>query len=92
MMQSLWTDTVKMPVFAPLHGELKTDVLVIGGGIAGILCAHQLKEAGVDYALVEANRLCSGITANTTHFHVRETNPRTPSSTAYRFSHRTIHF
>ena len=65
-MDSVWTQTAQMPKFEPLKGDLKTDILIIGGGIAGILCAHRLKNAGVDYALVEANELCSGITKNTT--------------------------
>lgn len=65
-MDSVWTKTVRMPRFPALRGELKTGVLVIGGGIAGLLCAYQLCQAGVDCALVEADRLCGGITKNTT--------------------------
>ncbi len=34
--------------------------------MAGILCAHLLHQDGVDYTLVEASRLCSGMTRNTT--------------------------
>ena len=55
-----------MPSFAPLQGDLKTDVLIIGGGMAGLLCAHALEKQGVDYALVEATRICGGVTGNTT--------------------------
>jgi glycine/D-amino acid oxidase-like deaminating enzyme len=65
-MGSVWTDTTVAPGFEPLRGELKTDVLIVGGGMAGILCAHALHERGVDYALVEAKQIGSGITANTT--------------------------
>ncbi len=65
-MQSLWEATAEMPHFAALDHDLNVDVLVIGGGIAGILCAHALQNAGVDYALVEADRICRGVTGNTT--------------------------
>ena len=34
--------------------------------MTGIQCAYMLHQAGVDYALVEASHLCSGITKNTT--------------------------
>ncbi len=40
--------------------------MIIGGGIAGLLCAYALKAAGVEYALVEADRICNHTTANTT--------------------------
>ena len=65
-MNSIWTETVKPMRFAPMNGNRSTDVLIIGGGIAGILCAYKLKNAGVDCLLVEATEICGGITKNTT--------------------------
>ena len=65
-MDSIWTKTVKMPAFPALEGDVKTDVLIIGGGMAGILCAHFLQEQGVDYVLAEGRTICSGVTKNTT--------------------------
>lgn len=66
MHNSVWTDSIKLPEFDSLKGTVKTDVLVIGGGLCGILCAYFLKNAGVDYMLVEGNRIASGNTKNTT--------------------------
>ena len=63
---SIWTQTARFPRFEPLKQDLKTDVLVIGGGIAGLLCAYLLDQAGVAYALVEAEQICGGITKDTT--------------------------
>lgn len=65
-MTSIWSKTSKLPRFERLQKNIKTDVLIIGGGMAGLLCAYQLEQAGVDYVLVEADRVCSGITKNTT--------------------------
>jgi len=65
-MDSVWTQTGSLPGFEPLQKDLKTDVLIIGGGMAGLLCAFQLSQAGVDCALAEADRICGGITKNTT--------------------------
>lgn len=65
-MESLWSSTTNLPSFPALLGSLKTDVLIIGGGIAGVLCAHELQKRGVDYALIEASEICSGITKCTT--------------------------
>lgn len=65
-MQSVWTDSVNFPSFEQLKKDIRTDVLIIGGGITGLLCAYQLHQAGVDYVLVEADRICNGITKNTT--------------------------
>lgn len=65
-MDSIWTKTVKMPAFPALEGDVKTDVLIIGGGMAGVLCAHFLQEKGVDYVLAEGSTICSGVTKNTT--------------------------
>lgn len=65
-MKSLWADTSDRPCFSQLKRDLKTDVLIIGGGIAGLLIAYCLKQQGVDCVLVEKNRICSGVTQNTT--------------------------
>lgn len=65
-MLSLWEDRNDLPRYTALEEDIQTDVLVIGGGMAGILCAHFLKEAGVRYALVEAGRICQGTTGHTT--------------------------
>ena len=65
-MNSIWKESASLPHFDTLEGSVTTDVLIIGGGIAGILCAYFLREKGVDYVLVEGNTICSGITENTT--------------------------
>lgn len=65
-MNSLWSETAELPRFEQLKKDIKTDVLIIGGGMAGLLCAYSLRQAGVDCILVEASRICSGITKNTT--------------------------
>ncbi len=66
MKKSVWGDSVNLPEFNKLDGEIKTDVLIIGGGMAGLLCAYFLKEAGIDCVLVEGDKIASGITKNTT--------------------------
>ena len=63
---SVWTETAQLPRFEALQRDTKTDVLVIGGGIAGLLCAYRLRQAGVVCTLVEAGRIAGGITQNTT--------------------------
>lgn len=66
MKASVWTNNSNVTEFNSLQQDIKTNVLIIGGGLAGILCAYMLKQAGVEYTLVEADRICSGITKNTT--------------------------
>ncbi len=66
MKKSVWAEETKLPEFKKLQGEVKADVLIIGGGIAGILAAYFLKQKGIDYILVEGNCIASGITKNTT--------------------------
>lgn len=65
MMDSLWADTA-LPAFPPLEHDAEADVLIIGGGLAGILCAYTLTQAGMDCLLIEADTICGGISRNTT--------------------------
>lgn len=66
-MQSIWSDMQPISYKSKtLQGDLKTDVLIIGGGMAGILCAYRLKKAGVQCIVAEAKKIGMGITRNTT--------------------------
>lgn len=66
MKKSVWTDSIEIPQFESLNGDRKTDVLIIGGGLCGLLCAYFLQRAGIDYILVDGDRIAKGITKNTT--------------------------
>lgn len=65
-METIWEESIKMPGFSRLEGDLRTDVLIIGGGLAGLLCANRLHRAGVDCVLIEENRIMSGVSGRTT--------------------------
>lgn len=65
-MESIWMENLEIQQFDSLQEDTTTDVLIIGGGMAGVLCAYLLEQAGVNYLLVEADRICKGITKHTT--------------------------
>lgn len=65
-MESVWQLNNKQHHYPALEADIRTQVLVIGGGMAGILCAKKLTEAGKDVVLLEAGRIGCGITARTT--------------------------
>ena len=65
-MLSLWESTAQRLEFPKLRGNTHTDVLIIGGGIAGILCGYKLKNAGIDCVIAESDKICRGVTAGTT--------------------------
>ena len=65
-MRSLWQQKVTLPSFEPLRGDISADVLIIGGGLAGLLTAFLLKSKGIDCVLLEKERILNGTTANTT--------------------------
>ena len=65
-MKSIWAENIQRPKYETLKKDIKTDVLIIGGGIAGILCGYMLQKSGIDCVLVEADKICGGVTGNTT--------------------------
>ena len=66
MQATLWQDTCKPIHFPKISQDMKTDVLIVGGGMAGILCAYYLSKTNTDYILCEAKEIGSGTTARTT--------------------------
>ena len=65
-MESIWTKTCSIPKRESLRKDMETEVAVIGAGMAGILIAYQLQKAGKQVIILEANRIASGQTRNTT--------------------------
>lgn len=65
-MQSIWSQSCSIPQRESLPGNLEVEVAVIGAGMAGVLTASALQEAGRRVVVLEANRIGSGQTGNTT--------------------------
>ncbi len=68
---SFWSENTKLPSFSRLRRSIDCDVLVVGGGIAGITSALLLQQAGKRVVVIDANRIGSGETGRTTA-HVTE--------------------
>jgi len=64
-MDSIWKQ-VKLPTFPVMDKDLSTHVLIIGGGMAGLLCAWKLQQEHIPYVLVEAKVPFSGVSGCTT--------------------------
>jgi glycine/D-amino acid oxidase-like deaminating enzyme/nitrite reductase/ring-hydroxylating ferredoxin subunit len=63
---SLWVGTTEATSFHEQHGDMDADVVVVGAGIAGLTAAALLKGDGRRVVVVEAGKVCSGVTAYTT--------------------------
>ncbi len=67
MDKSIWSETAQEKrEFKKLDKDINCDVLVIGGGMAGIITAYYLMKEGRRVVVVEGNKIGSGMTANTT--------------------------
>ena len=65
-MESIWYETGALPEHDRLNQDLKTEVAVIGGGMAGVLTAYFLKKGGAKVVLLEGARIGCGATGKTT--------------------------
>lgn len=63
---SLWLETAPVTRYPALEGDIEADVAVVGGGIAGLTAALELKRRGFTVVLIEAARVGTGVTGNTT--------------------------
>lgn len=65
-MESLWERPERAAVGTRLCGDISADVLVIGAGLAGLLCAYVLDKAGAHVVLAEAGEMMGGVSGRTT--------------------------
>lgn len=65
-MESVWKKNVAISPREMLTQNIHTKAIVIGAGMAGILTAYLLQEQGIETVVLEADRIASGQTCNTT--------------------------
>ena len=66
MEKSLWIADSNETNYPKLEKKEKTQVCVIGGGIVGAVTAYLLVKNGVDVIVLEKDKICMGVTANST--------------------------
>ena len=66
--QSIWLKDNLDSEFDALHNDVETDVLIIGGGIVGVLCAYELSKRKINYILVEQGKIGQKTSKDTTAF------------------------
>lgn len=64
--KTIWTQSTSIPSRNHLPGSLSADVAIIGAGLAGVLTAYYLSQAGKQVIVLEADRIGSGQTEGTT--------------------------
>ena len=64
--KSYWTDSEPPLIYNTIANDMQTDVLIIGGGIAGLTTAYCLSKSGKKVILLEDGYLGSGETGRTT--------------------------
>ena len=65
-MQSIWSESCEFRKREVLDEDIKTDTIIIGAGMSGILIGYMLKQNGIDVILIDAAEMASGNTKNTT--------------------------
>jgi glycine/D-amino acid oxidase-like deaminating enzyme/nitrite reductase/ring-hydroxylating ferredoxin subunit len=63
---SLWTQSAELPEFSALDRNIEADVVIAGGGIAGLTAGAILQRAGKSVIVLEARRIGRGETGLTT--------------------------
>ena len=64
--QSVWADTAEMPKCPPLQESTRTDICIVGAGIAGLTTAYLLTQAGKSVVILDDGPLAGGATEVTT--------------------------
>ena len=61
-MKSCWIDSVKeRNKFDALEENIKTDICIIGGGLAGLSTAYNLSKYKIRTVLLEKDEICNSV-------------------------------
>lgn len=66
MNQSYWQKTTQKKEFPKLNQDIKTDILIIGGGLSGVMLAYQLRNSHFQVTVIDKDNLGSHTSGHTT--------------------------
>ncbi len=64
--ESYWIGSTPETDYPELNENIKTDILVVGGGITGLSTAYLLQKEGLDVVIIDANRIAHSTSGHTT--------------------------
>jgi glycine/D-amino acid oxidase-like deaminating enzyme/nitrite reductase/ring-hydroxylating ferredoxin subunit len=64
--ESYWIATTPKTDYPTLQDNMKTDVLVVGGGMTGITTAYLLQKEGFDVIIIDSSRIAISTSGHTT--------------------------
>ena len=64
--KSIWKVNTQEKVLPKLNQDISCDILIVGGGIAGLSCAYYLKDTNRKIVLIDKNTCGSGATGYNT--------------------------
>lgn len=64
--QSYWMASTSQQDYPSLNEDIKVDIAIVGGGIAGITTAYMLSKQNIKVAILEADHILQGTTGHTT--------------------------
>lgn len=64
--ESYWIASTQDTNYPSLDKDIKVDLVIIGGGMVGMSCAYQLRNEGLNIAILESRSILQGTTGYTT--------------------------
>lgn len=64
--KSIWTEGITNKPCPSLNEDIDVDILIVGGGIAGLMTAYHLKDENYNIVLIDKDKVGYGVTSKTT--------------------------